>query len=186
MKRLFLTGTSGFGKSTCIWKALGDHMYEAGGFLSVRHTNEVGEAMYFTLQRPDGSDAQIFLDYSGPTRKAHLDVFEDLGVKLLEESLDKPFIVLDEIGGIELLCPKFVEALEKVLRSGIPCIGVMKPEGPATKLICKLGLDQRFEEEAAKLRRWMREDPDTVVYECSQYDPKGLELCRTFTEKYCR
>ena len=61
MKRLFLTGTSGFGKSTSIWKALGDHMYDAGGFLSVRHTNEAGEAMYFTLQRPDGSDAQIFL-----------------------------------------------------------------------------------------------------------------------------
>lgn len=180
MKHLFLTGPSGFGKSTSIQTALGERLYEAGGFLTVRHRDETGRAVAYTLQRPDGSEAQVFLDYSGAVPEVHLEVFAQLGVTLLEDALDKSFIVLDEIGGIELLCPEFVEALERVLKSGIPCIGVMKAEGPASKLIRKLGLDQRFEEEAEKLRSWMRQDQDTILYECSQYDQKALELSRSF------
>ena len=185
-KNLFLTGPVGCGKSTSIASALADKLAGAGGFLTVRQKDDTGRAVAYWLQRPDGSDRQIIIDYSARPYTMHMEVFEGFAAALLDEAKRYDYVILDEIGGFEVLSDAFMAALMSLLESDIPCIGVMKPEGPATKLICKLGLDQRFEDEAAKLRRWMGEDPDTVVYEFSQYDPKGLELCRTFMEKYCR
>ena len=92
-------------------------------------------------------------------------------------------IVLDEIGGIELLDPDFTAALEAVLNSDTPIIGVIKGEGPAGALIDTLSLTEEYQLAAGKLWQQLRNDPNTLVYECTQYDENALLLARQWVEE---
>ena len=186
MKNLFLTGAVGCGKSTSIATALGEHISNAGGFLTQRQKDESGRAIAYWIRRPDGSDGQVIIDYSQKPYTMHMEVFDDMGVRLLEKALSYDYIILDEIGGFEVLSDSFMEALRKVLESDIPCIGVMKGEGPASKMIEKLGLGEAYVKRAEELRSWMRKDDATTLYECGQFDPKGLELSRIWVEKFVK
>lgn len=178
MKNLFLTGAVGCGKSTAIAAALGPQLSDAGGFLTVRQKDDTGRAVAYWLQRPDGSDGQVIIDYSARPYTMHPEVFETFGIRLLEEGKQHDFILLDEIGGFEMLSDTFLKALMETLESGIPCIGVMKGAGPASKMIQKLGLGDAYVQRAEELRRWMRQDENTLLYECCQFDPEGLRLAR--------
>jgi len=186
MKNLFLTGPVGCGKSTSIASALGELLPKAGGFLTVRQRDEDGRAVAYWLKRPDGSDGQIIIDYSAKPYTMHLEVFEDLGIRLLEEARHFDYVILDEIGGFEVLSDAFLEALQKLLYSNIPCIGVMKGEGPASKMIQKLGLGEVYLQRAESLRQWMHDDDNTLLYECAQFDPEGLRLASEWVCQYCK
>ena len=87
-------------------------------------------------------------------------------------------------GGIELLEPSFLARLENVLSGDIPILGVIKGEGPAKALTDALGLSEKYAEAAARLRRRLREDPDTLVIECGRYDENALRLARQWVEEY--
>jgi len=185
-KNLFLTGPIGSGKSTSIVAALGEAMTGAGGFLTVRQRDDAGRAVAYWLQRCDGSHRQCIIDYSAKPYTMHMEVFETFGVELLEQAQQYDYVVLDEIGGFEVLSDAFMEALMMLLRSGIPCIGVMKGEGPASKMIQKLGLGDAYVQKAEALRQWMRRDENTRLYECTQFDPEGLRLACEWAESYCK
>ena len=184
MKNLFLTGPIGSGKSTSIAAALGAYLPKAGGFLTIRQRDDTGRAVAYWIKRPDGSDGQIIIDYSAKPYTMHLEVFEDLGVRLLEDAAQFGFVILDEIGGFELLSDTFLEALQKLLQSDIPCIGVMKGEGPASKMIQKLGLGDVYLQRAEALRQWMYQDADTLLYTCGQFDPEGLRLAQKWVNNH--
>ena len=185
-KNLFLTGPIGCGKSTSIAAALGESVTKAGGFLTVRQRDASGEAVAYHLQRPDGSDRQMIIDYSAQPYTMHMETFETLGVQLLTEARQYPFVVLDEIGGFEVLSDAFLSVLMPLLESGIPCIGVMKGKAPATRMIQRLGLGEQYVRRAEDLRSWMRQDADTVLYECSRFDPEGLRLAREWVKRYVK
>ena len=184
MKNLFLTGPIGCGKSTSIASALGDYLPKAGGFLSVRQKDAEGRAIAYWLKRPDGSDGQIIIDYSARPYTMHLEVFEDLGIRLLEETKGFDYVILDEIGGFEVLSDAFMDELMRLLKSDLPVIGVMKGEGPASKMIRKLGLGEAYLQRAESLRRWMDQDADTVLYTCGQFDPEGLRLAKQWASEH--
>lgn len=184
MKNLFLTGPVGCGKSTSIATALGADLARAGGFLTVRQKDAEGRAVAYWLKRPEGTDGRIIIDYAARPYTMHLEVFEDLGVRLLEEAANADFVILDEIGGFEVLSDAFLDALMKLLRSDIPCIGVMKGEGPASKMIQKLGLGDAYNQKAEELRQWMRRDEGTHLYECGQFDPEGLKLAQQWVAEH--
>ena len=186
MKNLFLTGPIGSGKSTSIAKALGEYLPKAGGFLTVRQLDHSGRAVAYWLKRTDGSDGQIIIDYSAKPYTMHMEVFEHFGVELLEKAQDFDFVILDEIGGFEVLSDVFMEALMKLLQSDIPCIGVMKGVAPASKMIQKLGLGDAYVQKAEQLRSWMRHAENTLLYECTQFDPEGLRLAREWANQYCK
>ena len=186
MQKLFLTGPVGCGKSTSIAAALGDYLAKAGGFLTVRQKDEEGRAVAYWLSRPDGRDRQIILNYSAKPYTMHPEVFEDLGVQLVQEARQYDYVVLDEIGGFEVLSDVFLEALMELLQSDVPCIGVMKGAGPASRMIQKLGLGDAYMQKAEQLRQWMHRDEKTVLYECSQFDPEGLRLAREWVSQYCK
>jgi nucleoside-triphosphatase THEP1 len=112
------------------------------------------------------------------------EVFEDLGVRLLEEAYRYDYVVLDEIGGFEVLSDVFLEALRKLLESDIPCIGVMKGKAPATRMIQRLGLGDAYVKRAEALRQWMRQDKNTLLYECGQFDPEGLRLAKDWVAEH--
>ena len=186
MKNLFLTGPVGCGKSTSIAAALGENLQKAGGFLTVRQVDADGRAVAYWLRRPDGSDAQVIIDYSAKPYTMHPEVFEDLGIRLLEEARQYDYVILDEIGGFEVLSDAFLDALMAFLQSDIPCIGVMKGEGPASKMIQKLGLGDAYVQRAEALRRWMLHDERTQLYTCAQFDPEGLRLAREWVQEYVK
>ena len=174
-KHLFLTGPIGCGKSTAITVALGEKITQCGGFLTRRYRDP---HLHFTLESPDGNVKKTFLDFASGKPEIDLAVFS-------ESYLQGKIMVLDEIGGIELLNPKFSSALETVLGSGIPILGVIKGEGPAGALIDKLGLTEEYHRAAGKLRQQLYNDPNTLVYECTQYDENALLLAKRWVEEYC-
>ena len=175
MKRhLFLTGSIGCGKSTAITVALGEKITQCGGFLTRRYREP---HLHFTLESLDGKVKKTFLDFASGKPEVDLTVFS-------ESYLQGKPIVLDEIGGIELLNSDFADALEVVLTSDTPIIGVIKGEGPAGALIDKLGLTEEYHWASGKLRQQLRNDPNTLVYECTQYDKNALLLARRWVEEY--
>ena len=93
-------------------------------------------------------------------------------------------LLLDEIGGIELLNPAFVAALDALLQSDIPILGVLKGEGPAGALIEALGLTEEYEQAASALRQRLSQDGDTLVYHCGQFDERALSLARLWVDTY--
>lgn len=176
-RRLFLTGSIGCGKSTAILNAIGEDLPRFGGFLTRRHR---GESLSFTLDSPDGRLSEAFLWFSDGEPRLDMTVFSRLGVSLLKGKV----LVLDEIGGMELLCPEFMAALDAVLSSDIPILGVMKGEGPAGALVETLGLSEEYESAAANFRSRLRSDGDTLLYECSQFDENALALAEDWVKEY--
>lgn len=177
---LFLTGSMGCGKSTAIAKAVGQKLPGFGGFLTKRILDSDGYARSFYLESPDGSTRKTFLDFSSGKPKAHLEVFQDLGVSFLTGDI----LILDEIGGIELLCPEFTAALEAVLASDVPILGVMKGKAPANALVRALGLTEEYEIAAQALYKSLQEDENTLLYECGQFDEQALRLAQVWVKEY--
>lgn len=180
MKRLFLTGPMGCGKSTALETALGNRLSLCGGFRTRRGLMQGGHPVNFVLESPDGSFRKAFLDFSRGFPEVHMEVFSDFAVHLLRGNV----LILDEIGGVELLCPEFMAALESVLHSDVPILGVMKGEGPSNTLLKALGLTEQYAAAADGLRQWMEEDPDTCLYRCGQFDETATELARKWVEEY--
>ena len=179
-RKLFLTGPMGCGKSTAIAAAIGEKLPEFGGFLTKRIRNDAGKAIAFYLERPDGKQREVFLDCETDLPKIDLEVFEKTAPKLLKGNC----VVLDEIGGLELLCPAFMTALDTLLKRDIPVIGVLKAEGPAGAMIQKLGLMQEYELAANRFRETLRNDPDTLVYDCGKFDEEALRLAKDWVKEY--
>lgn len=176
-RRLFLTGPMGCGKSTAIANALGAKITGCGGFLTRRYREPY---LHFRLEIPDGSRGATFLTFASGKADLKLQVFSELGI----ESLRGNALVLDEIGGIELLQPEFSAALKCLLERDVPILGVLKGEGPAGALIEALGLTEAYERAAAELRNFLRSDPDTMVYECGHFDKYALRLAEQWAEEY--
>ena len=60
----------------------------------------------------------------------------------------------------------------------------MKGEGPASKMIQKLGLGDVYLQRAEALRQWMYQDADTLLYTCGQFDPEGLRLAQKWVNNH--
>lgn len=131
---LFLEGPVKAGKSTFLRKNL--HIYSEfiGGF-SCQRLWENGQPCGYRLVPADEQDldaefspelAGIFTCHTRQLSMKDPSVFETLGVSLLKQAADKKLILLDEIGGSELLVPPFRQALYEVLDGPVPCIGVLK------------------------------------------------------------
>ena len=171
-KRLFLTGPIGCGKSTAIQWALEGQMAQCGGFLTRRYREP---HLHFTLESPDGKFKKAFLDFASGKPKVDLTVFSDL-------DFSGNVLLLDEIGGIELLNPDFAAALDALLQTDVPILGVLKGEGPAGALIEALGLTEEYEQAAKQLRQKLSDDPSTQIYSCGQFDETALSLAKQWAK----
>ena len=179
-RRLFLTGTIGCGKRTAILSAVGDKLPSIGGFLTKRIQDGKGHAAAFTLCAPDGSREAVFLDCASGTPVIHWEVFQTLA----PERMTGNIVILDEIGGMELLCPEFMAALNALLETDIPILGVLKGDTAANTMIRKLGLSEEYEAAAHALRDRLLQDEHTLLYTCGQYDPQALALARAWVKEY--
>lgn len=177
--RLFLTGPIGCGKSTAIDRGLGDRRDRLKGFVTLRE-GQTPKPERFWLETLPKRERAVFLDLTGEKPRIDLRVFSDLGV----QSLQKGPLLLDEIGGIELLCPEFLEALEDALSGDTPILGVVKaPESNLALARC-LGLGEEYETAAKKLRRLLAQDGQTELYICGQFDPRAQDLVGLWAKEY--
>ncbi|MDO4834035.1 MAG: nucleoside-triphosphatase [Bacillota bacterium] len=102
-----------------------------------------------------GSDIFKLVGCTGGSR-VDLDVFETVGVQLLKQALEDAkagrinIVLLDEIGGHEMVCGKFMALLNEILDSDIPCIGVIKLRESAARMAGQDPLIVRYNEELHK------------------------------------
>ena len=186
--RLFLTGPSGFGKSSMIRRELGELVHRAGGFCTCRSRDENGTIQGFELHSADGySPRDLFLDLSGAQPRIDLEIFDRVGLDYLRGAPERPFAVLDEIGGVELLNDRFMDELARYLSGSHPCIGVMKGAGPAGTLVEMMGLTVRYELARRALFEHLRNDPGTHLLEMTcPDDPNALSAVREWVAQYAR
>lgn len=130
---LFLEGLSGSGKSTLLRECLAPYADRLGGFASQRLWKEdyasyrIQPASHFELDTEyDPAMEHVFRYFYKDTTVKDPDVFRYYGVELLNEAENHPLILLDEIGGAELLVPEFREKLYELIKGPVPCIGVLK------------------------------------------------------------
>ena len=148
---LFLEGPIQTGKSTLIRKCLGAHIADCGGFTSQRLIDANGQTKGFRLvsaAEPLTAPAEDFMLNAGHVSHAGIfkwfaadgrvitdqSVFDTTGVSLLRSSARRPFVLLDEIGGSELLCGDFRKTLDAILSSSKPCLGILKLSENAQRL----------------------------------------------------
>lgn len=190
-KRLFLTGPSGVGKTTIIRQALGDSLAYAGGFVTERVLDEQGKLLgYDLLPAAAALSGQAyqrwrFLDYSGPKAEKDNEVFRNQGVRLLQEAEYYPFVLLDEIGGFEMLIPQFRNALAELLNSDLPIIGVLKGPENAADIKSRFSLGDKFSLLTDNLRSVLSRDGDTVLLQVKGHgDPAASRIAKAWAEEY--
>jgi nucleoside-triphosphatase len=129
-KVYLLTGSPGSGKTTVIRKALASTAGSAAGF----YTEELrtgSTRQGFSLTTLDGTTTTLaHVSISSPHRvgKYGVDIanLDRVGVTALLEAIDRSdIIVIDEIGKMELLSPRFREAVLQAIDSGKSVLGTI-------------------------------------------------------------
>ncbi|EXG86913.1 putative nucleotide kinase [Clostridium sp. ASBs410] len=133
---LFLKGDSGEGKTTLLFECLKPWHPMAGGFYSQRLLNEDGMTMGFRMVPAEEEwipataykkgMTNVFIERTEHGFQKNLQFFKTDGIKILRSSAHKELFLLDEIGGIELFVPEFMEEVLCCIDSQVPCIGVLK------------------------------------------------------------
>ncbi len=127
---LLLTGAPGSGKTTIIRDAIRATKERPGGFYT-QEIREGGARLGFEIVTLDGSRAVLaHVDIRGPKRVGRYGVdvacLEGIAVPAMRQAIQEcNFVVVDEIGKMELLSPVFMEALLEVLNSGKRLLGTI-------------------------------------------------------------
>lgn len=188
---LFLEGTSRTGKSTLLRECLLPYKEQLGGFSSQRlwekdfcRCYRMTPASDFQLDQEYHPDFPHIFRYH---RHQYPEVFKTYGVQLLEDASHYPLILLDEIGGAELLVPEFRQTLYKILSGNVPCIGVLKEASKAQfmKSTVDYGKDVIFYNE--ELRDFLQQLPNCrfLHFERNHRDSLKKEINQFLERIFC-
>lgn len=164
--RLILMGPIGCGKSSLIRTCLGEDAAKAGGFVTLRRTEE-NRLLGFDLASARAlvektAERRCFLDFTGETKKDN-GAFETFGTQLLADAEAYPFAVADEFGGMELENETFRRALYAFLSGETPCIGVLKTPKASAALTRRTGLGGEYPALYCELKAHLEADPQTEI-----------------------
>lgn len=195
-KSLFLKGDSGEGKTTLLFQCLKPYRAVTGGFFSQRLVDENGDTAGFRLAsakeewEPKGvyreGLADVFLRRTKDGMVLFPQVFLSTGRKLLTVNGEEKFILMDEIGGAELLIPEFMEAVHDCLDGPKLCIGVIKSRKNYAAMMSRNGsspfaprLREMLEAEVLKnqdnqLLTYWRKDTETARERVLNYIREGI------------
>ena len=191
----FLEGPFYAGKTSLLLRLIAPYRSAIGGFVTQRLT-ENGDKQAFCLTPASEADRpslplspeqeeRIFIREENGRYHKDLRVFETLGTALLRDTKGKKLFLLDEIGGMELLCEPFRETLFCLLKGGVLCIGVLKSDQNTDNLRAHVALDRSLESYRAQLYRTIR-DQGGEIWRLTEENRVQAEAClRAFLHKYC-
>lgn len=185
---LFLEGTSRTGKSTLLRECLQPYQQQLGGFSSQRLWERDFCRCYRMIP---ASDFKLDAEYQENLthifryhQNQYPDVFKYHGVELLKESSRYPLILLDEIGGAELLVPEFRHALYKVLSGDVPCIGVLKEASKAQFMKRTVGYGEEVIYYNHEIRDFLNQLPECqIVHFDQEYRTEAKKEIELFLER---
>jgi len=128
LKNLFLTGKKGIGKTTLQKKVLDKLDVSIGGYTTQRlfegyYRKYVAKSLYDNKEYPI-----IRVDSRDDSKVWFHEVFEENLVPLLDKSLERDLIVLDELGCSENNIIKFTSKVFELLDSSKIVFGVLKED----------------------------------------------------------
>ena len=108
----------------------------------------------------------------------------DTAIRYLRMSKGKKLILLDEIGGVEMLIPEFREELYEVLNGEIPCLGVLKLEVSNRHMCVNANINHECVDYHLQLRDSLvnRYEADLVWFE-RKYATNTEKIIRDFLER---
>ena len=209
MKNLFLEGPSGCGKTSLIISALGSDIRRAGGFATVRLKQQDGTLAGFRvirasqMQSPDelyrDGTENVFLRFepdaftqtkhscsepegSSPRRRVERNeqTFIQFATRVLNESSNAPYLVMDEFGGLELTDAVFADLLKNAIASDTPIIGVIKSRANALKMQKNVGLGGDFSETYDAFRDYVEKTDSVIVNPAECGSEQVLQLIETW------
>lgn len=137
-KFLFLKGDSGEGKTTLLFECLKPWHRMIGGFYTQRLINDDGMTMGFRMVPAEeewipaaaykNGMTNVFIQRIEHGFQKNPEFFKTDGIEILRSTAQRKLCLLDEIGGVELFIPEFMEEVLCCINSRIPCIGVLKSQ----------------------------------------------------------
>jgi nucleoside-triphosphatase len=128
--RIAVTGSPGVGKSTLVERTLKRYGGTAGGVLA-REVRAAGRRVGFELLDVSSGERGILARETGEgprlgRYRVNLEDLEEIGARAVENAVGCDLIVVDEVGPMELLSEKFVDAVRKAICSNKPMLVVLK------------------------------------------------------------
>jgi nucleoside-triphosphatase len=133
MTRILLTGPPQCGKTTVVQKVVARWPGRAAGFYT-REVRRHGVRLGFEIVTLSGVTALLsHVDFPGPHRVGKygvsLDNFHQVALPALEVIPGVDLIVVDEVGKMECLSPRFVAAMEHLWRQPVPLLITVAEKG---------------------------------------------------------
>ncbi len=121
-KKLFITGTPGVGKTSLLKEVTLPYLKHIGGFFThtIIENNKRAGFLLKTCAGEEGVLAKKGMESKHKLNKYGIDIsiIDNLGVTSLESAIKtNNLIVIDEIGSMEIISPKFCETVVKCINS---------------------------------------------------------------------
>jgi nucleoside-triphosphatase len=131
--RLLLTGPPQCGKTTVVRRVAERFPGRAAGFYT-REVREADRRVGFEIVTLDGGVAWLsHVDFPGPNRVGKygvdLEGLHRLGLAALEPTPGVDLILVDEVGKMECLSPRFVAAMERLWSAPVPLLITVAEKG---------------------------------------------------------
>ena len=131
--RILLTGPPRCGKTTVVQKVVARFPGRARGFYT-REVREQGERVGFEIVTLDGQVALLsHRAFPGPLRVGKygvsLENLHRVGLPALDPAPGLELVIVDEIGKMECLSPRFVEALERLWAAPVALLLTVAEKG---------------------------------------------------------
>jgi nucleoside-triphosphatase len=129
-QKIFLTGPPGCGKTTAIRKIIAQLDCHAGGFFT-QEVREGGRRVGFKVITLDGEEGYLahVKDHSRARIGKYgvdLESLDQIGVAAIRSAIDtKDLVIIDEIGPMEILSPKFRQIVLAAIWSDRPVLGTI-------------------------------------------------------------
>ena len=149
---VFLQGISGVGKTTLLREVITPYISETAGF-TVRRLTEKGAGIGFCVASLKHGFPPPETEFCPePTgvfilRGRHSTAPLEETILGLEREICNPgcrFVLMDEIGGIELTSRVFMDSLKRILSGKTPCLGVFKSGGNMERMAKNLNLGNSY------------------------------------------
>jgi len=130
VKKVFISGKPGCGKTTLIMEILKGLNLDAGGFYT-QEIRERGQRLGFKIITLNGQEGILaHINIKGPYRVSRYGInlkdLEEIGVKSILDSLkENKICVIDEIGGMEIKSLEFKKAVKAALDSQNKILGTI-------------------------------------------------------------